>query len=71
MKRIEYCEDCQDEGVKTVAAIVITGMGPGCSEWSCCGYEAFYCDDHATAGLSYMPEGWGLTSRPYDQGVVS
>lgn len=65
---VERCEG-DDDTCAQPATWVIVGMGPGCSDWSCCGWDEYACDDHRdgllTESIAALGPAWGLEARPY------
>lgn len=58
------CEECLEKHKRERAATwIITGMGPGCSDGSCCGWDEYACDEHKEQALTAMPESWGLQAQ--------
>lgn len=61
-------ERCEADDCRSAPTWKLTGIGPNCGSWACCGYRGFYCDDHKDGALQGMP-GWDLDAEPWQPAV--
>lgn len=56
------CEACKEEGRKTPSTWRISGLGPNCDSYACCGWDEDACDAHRDDALRAMPASWNLVA---------
>ena len=60
MSEITAMQMCERESCSRPATWLIMPLGPGCSEFSCCGWEEVVCDEHKPEAMDDL----GLACEP-------